>query len=275
MSDRVLIIDGLNLIHRSNIRATKNLGPYIIVFNFFKSLRSLVEKFPCDKIFFVREGKNNFRYKLFEGYKANRIIKNASITTKKEQDDFNRQRDLIFDLLKYLPISQIYADGYEGDDIINTLCQDLQGEQIIIVSNDQDLTQILQKNLKGIQIYDPFKKIFVETPKAFILCYKAIYGDPSDNIPGLGINKKKAEELALNPDKLSKFLDESEERRVQFNDNIDLIRLRIVPGEELIMIDGEINWTLLKIEFKNMDFQSLIRSDVWIKFVDTFKKLTI
>jgi len=271
--DRVLIIDGLNYIYHSNHVGAKQLGEYGIVFCFFRSLRKLVEKFAPSKIFFCKEGSNNFRYGLYKDYKANRLIKLAS-KTKEETDSFNRQRDIIFDLIKYLPITQVYNNDHEADDIIFSLCDNLKDEECIIVSNDSDLQQLLQKSYKNIKIYNPFKKIYVEAPKYFVLIFKSLAGDKSDNIPSI-VGKKKAEILANDPDKLKLFFEQNEEARIQFNDNLELIRLRLIQPNDLVFIDHQVNYMMLKNEFQNMKFDSIIRSDVWPKFVDTFSSINL
>jgi len=270
MIDKILIVDGLNYIYHSNHKGAKAMGEYGIIYCFFRSLRALVELHNPDKIFFCLEGRSVFRYKLYAGYKANRLVKLAS-KPKEEREDFNRQRDIILSLIKYLPVTVVHSDNYEADDCIFSLVDSLRNEDITIVSNDSDLKQILQKGYKHVRIYNPFTKAFVETPKAFVLVVKALAGDTSDNIPGI-VGKKKAESLALNPDKLAKLL-ENEEYRVQFNDNIELIKLRLILEEELVLEDGATNWTMLKTEFENMKFDSLVRSNVWKKFRETFESV--
>lgn len=272
--DRVILLDTYNFIHRSSIFATKGLGDYIIVFNFFRNLRSLIEELKPNKIFACLEGSNNFRYKLFEGYKANRIIKEGAAKTKEENEDFRRQKDIILDLLQYLPIDQVKADGFECDDVINTLAADLKDEEIIIVSNDQDLQQILQKGYKNAKIYNPFKKQFIEPPSYFVLTFKALFGDKSDNIPGI-IGKKKAIELTEDPEKLKTFLAESDERKIAFSDNIELIRLRSIPFDDLQFIEGKTNWTYLKIKFEEFEFKTIVRYEYWQKFKKTFEEVKL
>jgi 5'-3' exonuclease len=280
--DKVLILDTLNYIWRGVILNHKLDDPreettepdYTIVYAFFRNLRATIEKFAPDKVFAALEGKNNFRYKLLEGYKANRIVKFASFKTKEESDNFNRQRDIILHLIKYLPITCVYADQYEADDVIYSLTDNMRNEDITIVSNDSDLTQILQKSYKSVKIYNPFKKTYVEPPKYFSLVYKSLAGDKSDCVPGI-VGPKKAAALANDPKALAEFLESNEEARIQFNDNTEIIRLRLIPSDELVFDDFSVNWFALKEEFRSMDFQSIIRSDVWHKFVDTFKSITL
>src|ERR1700682_6063852 len=100
--DKVLLIDGFNFIWRADIKFksfnSKNTTyKYTTVYNFFRNLRALIEEFDPDKVFFVLEGKSNFRYSLFSDYKANRkIIKTSS--SESATNTFIEQRDRIIEL---------------------------------------------------------------------------------------------------------------------------------------------------------------------------------
>jgi len=52
---------------------------HILIYNFFRNLRPIIEVFSPDKCFFVLEGHPQFRYDLFSEYKANRIVKTVKI----------------------------------------------------------------------------------------------------------------------------------------------------------------------------------------------------
>lgn len=277
--DKIVILDTLNFVYKGAIKfktegvVDKNEPDFTLVYNFFRNLRALVEKLNPTKIFAAREGKNAFRYKLFSDYKANRLVKFAS-KTKEEVENFNRQKEIIYSLMGYLPITSAYNDNYEADDVIYSLCDNLKDEECVIVSNDSDLQQILQKSLKNVKIYNPFKKEYVVAPKHFVLIWKALAGDKSDNIPGV-VEQKQATILVNDPEKLKVFLEKNNEARIQFNDNIELIRLRLIQPEDLVFIDHQVSYAMLKNEFQNMKFDSLIRADVWPKFVDTFKGISL
>jgi len=71
---------------------------FILIFNFFRNLRPLIEMFSPDKCYFILEGHPKFRYDLFPEYKANRIIKNAD--RKDDLDRFLESKDEIVRLMK-------------------------------------------------------------------------------------------------------------------------------------------------------------------------------
>ena len=66
----ILLLDAYNLIYRAKSGFMK--GEYPVVYNFLRGLRPLVEKFSPDKVYFVLEGKPEFRINLNDAYKANR-----------------------------------------------------------------------------------------------------------------------------------------------------------------------------------------------------------
>jgi DNA polymerase I len=273
--ERILLIDGLNFIYRGNISFKwgdkQEEGPsYTVVFNFFRNLRALIEEFNPNKIFFCLEGADNFRYKLFPDYKANRIIKRAT-SSKEKSDDFNRQRDIIIDLLKYLPITTVKSNTFEADDIIATLAEDLKDEDVVIVSNDSDLIQLLQKGYQHLRIYSPSKKAFVVPPKYHYLSWKSLAGDKSDNIPSI-VGPKTAEKLATDINKFAEFLDKVE-NHANYILNKSLIELRIVSSDALEIIDYNVNFELLKESFQKMDFKSMFEGNYWDRFVRTFANL--
>ena len=74
-----------------------NKGEYSTIFNFFRSLRPLVEKFAPDYVYFVLEGRPKKRLEMSPDYKGQRTYHN--------KDNFNEQRNQIIDIMaKYYPI---------------------------------------------------------------------------------------------------------------------------------------------------------------------------
>jgi DNA polymerase-1 len=95
--------------------------------------------------------------------------------------------------------------GYEADDIIATLAKRADGRDVIVVSNDSDLlalagmAKILRPQNGG--VFEEFTvdhvkaKFGIESPSQ-LPDYKALVGEPGDNIPGVrGIGPKKAARL--------------------------------------------------------------------------------
>tara|TARA_R110000744_G_scaffold184475_1_gene303893 strand:- start:4138 stop:4968 length:831 start_codon:yes stop_codon:yes gene_type:complete len=100
-------------------------------------------------------------------------------------------------LLEYLnemPLIQVVIDGMEADDIVAVLCRSkhYKGWKKTIISSDKDFYQLADDETS---IYRPIQDRMVTTetlveefgihPNNFALA-RAIAGDPSDNIKGLG-----------------------------------------------------------------------------------------
>jgi 5'-3' exonuclease len=271
MEEKILLIDGYNSIYRSNVsfgKQDKDKISYTIVYNFFRALRSNVEKFGPTKVFFCLEGKNNFRYSLLPSYKANRIVKQAS---EKKSDSFLRQKDIILKLLEMLPITKVFATGYEADDVIATLVNNINGTHTTILSTDSDYIQLLQNDIKELYLYDPDAKDYVNPPNFHYLLWKILRGDKTDNVPRI-VNDEQVDALVKAPAELSKFLS-NEENKSHFNLNKQLIELKIIPNEDLVLSDGCSNFELLKEEFLKMEFNSMLTNKYWSRFVETFEGL--
>lgn len=244
----------------------KRTEEYVLIFNFFRNLRPIIELFSPDKCFFVLEGHPQFRYDLFADYKANRIIKQAS--SKDKLDSFLKNKDEIVKILQHFPVTMARAANYEADDVIATLCDNMRDEELTILSNDSDYIQLLQRGYPNCRIYNPIKKTFMEAPPYPYVGWKCLNGDKSDNIPAL-LKPKKALDTINSPELFQKFMD-VEENRANFSVNRQLIEFRSVPMEEISLQEGIRNFDIVKQEFARMDFQSIINDKSWEKYTKTF-----
>ena len=280
MRDTILLIDGLNFVWRANVKfgwgdKEQTSPSYTIVYNFFRNLRAIIEDFQPTKVFFCLEGSNCFRYALFPDYKGNRITKTADDKAIKKASDkeyLNRQRDIIIDLLPNLPITIVNADGFECDDVIATLVENLQDEDVVVYSSDKDFIQLLQKGYINFRLYSPNKKGFVEPPSYSFLSYLCLTGDKADNIPSI-VGPKKAEKLAADVMAFAEFLDSSEENRSNYALNLSLIKLHIIADEQLRFVPYNTNYAFLKEQFEKMEMPTMIAGDYWDRFVKTFEGL--
>lgn len=274
MKDRVLIIDYLNFVYRGVIKfggkEEKSADEFDnkLVFNFFRNLRALIENLKPNKVFLALEGNPIFRKTLFPDYKKNRLIKTSSEKAS-TRDDVLRQANIICELVAHLPIVTIKADKYEADDTIFSLARNLQDEEVIIVSSDSDLIQILQRLPKfNIKLYNSGTKQFIEAPNYVYLVWKSLAGDGSDNIPSI-LSDEKSKHLASSPIDLKEFLNK-EENRANFSLNRQLIELQIVPDNELKFIDYNINFNALFKAFEQMKFMSMLAEPYCTRFKETF-----
>lgn len=272
MQDKILLFDTLNFIYRGVLKFGKPAEgeiDYTVVFNFFRNFRAIIEELSPDRVFLALEGNPQFRRDLFPEYKGNRLIKTGSAQEK--HNDFHRQAALITDLLSHLPVQMVRAEHFEADDTLYTLAENLKDEEVVILSSDSDLIQILQ-GLPTTKLYNPMKKSYVVAPEYVYLVWKALAGDKSDNIPSL-MNDKEATELSQNPAALQEYLSASEENRANFNLNRKLIELRIVPEKELLFLPRKTSHEKLFAAFEEMKFATLLKESYRERFIETFTAL--
>lgn len=271
--NKIIILDGYNLFYRARYSGM-NRGEYSTIFNFFRSLRPLVENFKPTEVYCVLEGSPKKRLQALPEYKGQREYH--------DKDNFNFQRNEIIRLLKtYFPIQVLKHNDFECDDVISNLSNSLLEKndddcQIVIVSSDTDFIQSISKN---VFLYNPVKKSFVNKPDYDYVIWKALRGDASDNIQGFkGVGDKRAKSLMENKEKLKEFITSSEENKEKFKLNSFLIKFHEFTDAEMKQIrwyqKPQSNWEGLKKEFTNMSFNSIIgKEKSWNKFVDTFKEL--
>jgi len=199
------LIDGNALVHRAYHAlpslTTKDGKPSGAVYGFALTLFGMMEKVKPDYIIASFDVKGpTFRHKEFKEYKANR---------KKAPDDLYEQIPMCQGLLKSYGIPIYIKEGYEADDILGTISKDPEIEKklnTLIVTGDMDLAQLvdedtsiftLRRGVKDTVIYDErgVREKYKIRPDQ-IVDYKALRGDPSDNIPGVkGVGEKTAVSL--------------------------------------------------------------------------------
>lgn len=261
---KVLFLDAYNLIHRARSGFTK--GDYPVIYNFFRGLRPLIEKFNPDQVYFVLEGNPKFRKEISgEAYKSNR---------KSPGDSFHRQKAAIINLVKEcFPFITIKHPDLECDDVIATLCcmHDKEKDDCVIISSDSDFIQLL--NITNASIYNPVKKKFVDMPDYDYVTWKALRGDPTDNIKGIkGVGDKTAYKLVKEPSLLKEFLQNIDNLQT-FQKNVNLIRL-VDFSNDLSMLEytnGTANFDVLKASFKDLGFDSMLKEKTWQKYISTFE----
>ena len=270
----ILCVDFMNLAHRA--RSGFQAGDYPVVFNFFRQFKALVDQFKPNRIYVVLEGRPIARHASLTEYKANRVI--AENDPRHEGlMKFFRQKDIILDLLtKHFPVCVVRHPTSEADDTIANLVRTSStAVPWIIVSSDTDFIQLLQE-YSHISLYNPVKKDFVKCPDHPYVTWKALRGDPTDNIPGVpGVGDKTAEKIASDPDLLVEFLIDPDKAAI-FQRNYDLITLRAWSDEELEQMTSSTpqrGWEPVKEAFESFGFQSITKEASWTKFISPFEAL--
>jgi DNA polymerase-1 len=141
-----------------------------------------------------------FRHEQYADYKATRV---------KMPDDLRDQFPKVREVVKALRIPVYEMPGYEADDVIGTITSQLDPRddlETTIVTVDLDMLQLVTPRVRlmttrsGVEntvIYDVDRidERFGLRPDQMI-DYKALKGDPTDNIPGVpGVGEKTAAKL--------------------------------------------------------------------------------
>lgn len=267
----------MNAMWRANIKFGSSNSEvdntYAMTYNFIRNLKATVEQFKPDKIYFVLEGKPEFRYNLLSSYKANRLVKTAA--QQEVRDLFRENKYKIYELLDYLPLTVISHSDYECDDVINTLVKRHKEHENIIISNDSDYIQLLQVEGVNVKIYNPFNKKFMEAPSYDYVRFKALKGDTSDNIPGI-MGPKKAEKTLAKEN----FVDSlSEEELNIFQRNMVLISFVTIKSSNPLeenkwkVKENKFEEEKLLHKFAELDFKSLMEEKYFNKFKNVWSNV--
>ena len=210
---------------------------------FLESIEKLLKKKVINEsiIVFCCDSQRGtlWRKELYEDYKEGRV--DLSIKNNFKPVFKHTYRKLIPKIIKEnkYPMFMFKLNKIEADDIIAILSKEIVNEysksQIIIISSDDDFTQLLNKNVK---IIDFKKKKFKENNKEEskkLLLKKIILGDCSDNIPSVlpkdrkKLSLKRRKLILEDSDELEIFLKENDEYKKQFEINRKLIDFNYIP----------------------------------------------
>jgi len=196
---KVLLIDGNNLGWRSYGQAplTYDGKRVEMIFIGLNMLRKYIADFEPDDCCIVWDGGHDSRRKtLFPQYKKKKKRELTEVE-KRERDAFFWQLKEFQKVLNSFEIPQIRCKGREADDVIHNIIVSEKSDSVefILVSTDKDFYQLFHPCYrKNVIIYSPGKKKEISTkdvekefgiPIDYYTEYKAMVGDPSDNLPGI------------------------------------------------------------------------------------------
>lgn len=213
----LVLVDGHSLAFRAHhalarsrdggLRTSTGI-PTSVCHVFLKSLLQVIETEKPQYLAIAFDlGEPTFRHEADATYKADRTDTPADLLTELEN---------LQELLSALNLQAVTAPGFEADDVLGTLAlrASLAGYRAKIVTGDRDLFQLVDA-AKGISVLYLSQDTFGRSAKAIarefgpeevkeklgvtpaqVVDYKALCGDPSDNIPGVkGIGEKTAVSL--------------------------------------------------------------------------------
>jgi DNA polymerase-1 len=246
-TERLMLLDGFGLVYRGYFALpplTTSKGELVNgAFGFASIVLRGIQDLRPDylAVSFDLPGPT-FRHEAYAEYKANRV---------RMPDDLRDQFPKVREIVKALRIPVYEMAGYEADDVIGTITKQLDGTadlETTIVTVDLDMLQLVTPRVRlmttrsGVEntvMYDVAKidERFGLRPDQMV-DYKALKGDPSDNIPGVpGVGEKTAAKLIRDfgdLDSLLARLDEVTPAKLgdKLREHVDQIRM----GRELSVI---------------------------------------
>jgi DNA polymerase-1 len=203
----LVLFDGNALIHRAfhalpPLTVSKTGEMVSAVYGFALMLLKVINELKPTHYAIAFDMKApTFRHKMFDQYKAQRPP---------TPDELIAQLGRVRQLVEAFHIPAFELEGYEADDVLGTLSRQASHQDIdtIIVTGDADTMQLVSPRVKVLypkprgsfsdtMLYDEAavsQKYGVKPEQ--IADFKALVGDPSDNIPGVrGVGEKTAVKL--------------------------------------------------------------------------------
>jgi DNA polymerase-1 len=266
-----MLLDGNGLIYRGYFALpplTTSKGELVnAVFGFCSIvLRGIQDLHPeYVAVAFDLQGPT-FRHEQYAEYKA---------TRQRMPDDLRDQFPKVREVVKALRIPVYELAGFEADDVIGTITVDAErrGLDTTIVTGDLDMLQLVTDHTRlmttrsGVEntiLYDPAKiaERFDLVPGQMI-DYKALKGDPTDNIPGVpGVGEKTAAKLIREYGTLESLYERIDEVKPdKLRDKLVEHRDSVFMGKDLstIIRDLPVEFDLEAARLGDYDRETVIR----------------
>jgi DNA polymerase-1 len=233
---KLIIIDGNALVHRAYHALpplTTSTGKLInAVYGFLLVFFRAIKDFRPAYIAATFDlPAPTFRDSVYSGYKGKRP---------KAPDELYEQLPEVKKILQAMGIKIYEMAGFEADDVIGTIATMTQKQQIfppvetIIVTGDLDTLQLIDKNTKVFTLRKGVKDAVLYDEQSVIdryglgpervVDFKALRGDPTDNIPGVfGVGEKTATGLIqefVTIENLYQCLEQNSESSKKISDRI-------------------------------------------------------
>ena len=231
---KLIIIDANAVIHRAfhALPPLSTKGGELVnaIYGFLLVFLKAIKEFEPDFIVATFDyPAPTFRHKRYKLYKA---------TREKAPQELYDQISKIKEVLNTFNVKVLEKQGFEADDLIGTVAKQAKRKQIspkietIIITGDLDALQLvdentkvyaLRKGVKDTVLYDEekVKEKMQGLSAEQVVDYKALRGDPSDNIPGVtGIGEKTATDLLLRFKSLDNIYEELRNNTAEMNDKV-------------------------------------------------------
>ncbi|NMO05073.1 5'-3' exonuclease [Gordonia sp. TBRC 11910] len=217
-----MLLDGASLWFRSFYALPEKMTapdgrPVNAVRGFIDTIAALVTKHEPTRLVVCLDldWRPAFRTELIPSYKAHRVAETSEVAPDVEEvpDTLTPQVDMIMNVLAAAGISSAGAVGYEADDVIGTLAFAEADDDVIVVSGDRDLLQVVADDPVTVRVFyvgrglskaelmgpvEVAEKYGLDPRRAGVgyAEMSMLRGDPSDGLPGVaGIGEKTGAKL--------------------------------------------------------------------------------
>jgi len=277
---KLIIIDSNAVIHRAFHALpplTTKKGEIVnAVYGFLLIFLKVIKEFSPDFIVATFDfPAPTFRHKKYRLYKANR---------EKAPQELYDQIPKVKEVLGAFNVKTLEKKGFEADDLIGTIAKLAKRKQIfppmetIILTGDMDALQLVNENTKvyalrrGVKDAVLYEREEVKekmgglSPEQ-IVDYKALRGDPSDNIPGIdGIGDKTATSLLLEFQSLENLYKELRENTQKAKEMKPNLREKLLVQKDQALVSqmlAQINENVpLELDFKDCRWEKYNREKV-------------
>ena len=306
---KLMIVDGNSLVHRgfhaiphlSTSRGEPSNGVYGFITIFFNALKKIEPDYVA-VTFDVPGG--TFRNRMYSEYKAKRV---------KAPQELYDQIPKVKEFVQSLGLPIFEKKGFEADDVIGTIVKKVSHHPVflppqrtestppraggevnsVVVTGDLDSLQLVDehttvfttvKGLTEVKEYDPEAvKLRYGFGPEYVIDYKALRGDPSDNIPGVaGIGEKGATDLIKKFGHIEELYDLLEKNSDGAKDLPEKLKQKLIEYKEdailskkLATIDTQtpIKFDLEKTKFGNYDVSAALSFMKSMEFKSLLDKL--
>ena len=237
-----ILVDGSSYLYRAyhSLPPLSNASgePTGAIYGVLNMLRRLRNDYQPEQmvVVFDAPGKT-FRDELYPDYKAQRPPM---------PDELREQIEPLLEIIQALGYPLLSIAGVEADDVIATLATQAAAQdfEVIIASNDKDLAQLVNANIRLLNTMNDssldeagvIKKFGVKPEQ--IIDYLTLIGDSVDNIPGVDkVGPKTAAKWLQEYGSLANLLEQRDTIKGKIGDNLRAAVDRLPLSKQLITLD--------------------------------------
>lgn len=242
---KLILLDSHALVHRAyhaiDARLTSPKGePTNATYGFTTTLLKVLNEAKPDYIAAAFDVGRTFRDDLYAAYKAQRPTLPSDLAVQ-----LARARDVV----EALSIPAFGVEGYEADDVLGTLARQASERdiEVVIVTGDTDTFQLIGPHVRVWTFSRQFGEMVMYDEAAIraryglsprqLIDFKALKGDPSDNIPGVaGIGEKTATKLLQQYGTLENIYAHLDEIDAKLREKLEAGRAQAEQGKKLVTI---------------------------------------